>query len=149
MHPQQLFPQQHMVTSHGSNKHEKKTMKVYLFADLICIYFTTLGCREEKNGKKRTTQEMPTCSSNPQKLTPEFFPHPQPVKVPQWETLMGKAGMVAINQKMFRSARDPPTSDTTTCLEPAHQTRATSWWESAGRNLPRGSHSTCPPKGWM
>jgi len=43
-----------MVISHGSNKHEeKKAMKVYFFADLICIYFATLGCREEKNGKKK------------------------------------------------------------------------------------------------
>ena len=121
---------------------KKTPMKVYFFADLIGIYFTTLGCREEKNGKRRTTQEMPTCSSNPQKLAAEFPPIHN-----QWKSHRGQPSRE--RQEWWVSACDPPASDTTICLEPEHQTWATSWWESAGRNLPCGSYSTCPPKRWM
>lgn len=67
----------------------------------------------------------------PKKCQPVFQPPKThfsflPFTTSENPTVGNPYGKSRNGQKMFRSACDPPASDTTVCLEPVYQARATS-----------------------
>lgn len=132
-------------------------MKVYFFADQICIHLTTLGCREEKNEEKNkkkgpTTQEMPTCSSNPQKPHRRvFFLFTTSESAPV-ENLCEKSRNGGYQSEDIQVSTQP-TSFRHHDLLRASAPNQSCFLMRKCREKPAvmvcGSQRTCPPKGWM
>lgn len=127
---------------------KKNPVRVYLFADLICIYFTTLGCREEKNGKKKEHKKCQPVLLTPQNSPQSFLPFTTSQR-PTVGKPHGKGGYGGCQSEDIQVSTWPTSFRHHNLLRVSASNQSYLLMRKC-REKPAlwVIHSTCPPKGW-